>query len=703
MSDARLPIEHWDSGRLSRDKINNSFNEMVERVEWYRPHIKNWVWWIWETNTWVQAEWYETEFQVAEWYIQYKTQRSSSWNNLIAIDDLKWDKGDAFTYDDFTPEQLEALTWPQWEPWTPWKDWEDWYTPIKWVDYFTQADIESLNIPTKLSDLSNDEWFINNTVNNLVNYYKKSELYTQDEIDELLGDIVWIKVEIVQTLPQIWQNGVIYFVPNNWEGQNVYDEYIRLESQNKFEKIWTTEVDLSNYYTKAQVDNKLSDIKQTIHLPMPEIWDEIWDVRDILMAWGNIIWDNMTLEEDGESELFYITYVDTSVWDDYIAITAFNPSGYKWVLMESDGSGEWDTVNFSYNVPLQPSDYYFGTISNARNSNLIQFNTGLVNHKVNVWTFTFTQNTVIFRQVASVKNWMLYIKEISNKLDRDLDIVVSAGNNIINPHWFDLKLGAKEEATMVLVGENTTTLRIIDYVRSTKEEAPTVSMYNLPEEWDDISDMLEDLDNNEAVIIKVPMDDDETEFQYGLLNEYFPEDNYFTFQTPSYSIDVSYDGNNEVTDIYTWPNPNLKMSHYRWSNQRNNYNFCIRTIWTRDVSLQVASWTTIQEWLPYIAEVVNTWGSAINVTLWNQVTNPMNIPIAQVEPWETRFMLFCKSNTSGNTLVYLWTTYKRGGNEVEVSDQDYNIFTSGMKIWWWEDTDLQNLSEYDGNTLYLSF
>lgn len=55
-----------------------------------------------------------------------------------------------------------------WEPWTPWKDWEDWadwadwqpwYTPIKWVDYFTQEDIASLNIPTKVSDLTNDKNF----------------------------------------------------------------------------------------------------------------------------------------------------------------------------------------------------------------------------------------------------------------------------------------------------------------------------------------------------------------------------------------------------------------------------------------------------------------------------------------------------------------------------------------------------------------
>ena len=35
----------------------------------------------------------------------------------------QWAKWDAFTYDDFTPEQLEALTWPQWETWPQWPTW----------------------------------------------------------------------------------------------------------------------------------------------------------------------------------------------------------------------------------------------------------------------------------------------------------------------------------------------------------------------------------------------------------------------------------------------------------------------------------------------------------------------------------------------------------------------------------------------------
>ena len=42
-------------------------------------------------------------------YIQYSTDNGKTWVNLIAEADLKGDKGDAFTYSDFTAEQLAAL------------------------------------------------------------------------------------------------------------------------------------------------------------------------------------------------------------------------------------------------------------------------------------------------------------------------------------------------------------------------------------------------------------------------------------------------------------------------------------------------------------------------------------------------------------------------------------------------------------------
>ncbi len=55
-------------------------------------------------------------------YIQYSTDNGNTWVNLIAEADLKGDKGDAFTYSDFTAAQLAALKGERGNPGTPGKD-----------------------------------------------------------------------------------------------------------------------------------------------------------------------------------------------------------------------------------------------------------------------------------------------------------------------------------------------------------------------------------------------------------------------------------------------------------------------------------------------------------------------------------------------------------------------------------------------------
>lgn len=52
-------------------------------------------------------------------------------------------------------------------------------------------------------------------------------------------------VQVVEELPDTGEKGVLYLVPNNSEEPNVYDEYIWIESQTKYEMLGTTEVDIS--------------------------------------------------------------------------------------------------------------------------------------------------------------------------------------------------------------------------------------------------------------------------------------------------------------------------------------------------------------------------------------------------------------------------------------------------------------------------
>lgn len=64
-------------------------------------------------------------------------------------------------------------------------------------------------------------------------------------INNAISGITGISFEVVSALPTTGETGVIYLLSNDGSGQNVYDEYIWVNS--KFEFLGTTQVDLSNY------------------------------------------------------------------------------------------------------------------------------------------------------------------------------------------------------------------------------------------------------------------------------------------------------------------------------------------------------------------------------------------------------------------------------------------------------------------------
>lgn len=113
-----------------------------------------------------------------------------------------------------------------------------------------------VNKPTKLSDFTNDEGFIDNTVNNLTNYYLKTQTYTQTEVNDLISHLASLTVEIVETLPtQDISTSTIYLI--NVTGTTNYEQWMYIN--NTWSNIGNTSVDLSNYYTKTQTDTLLAD------------------------------------------------------------------------------------------------------------------------------------------------------------------------------------------------------------------------------------------------------------------------------------------------------------------------------------------------------------------------------------------------------------------------------------------------------------
>lgn len=86
--------------------------------------------------------------------------------------------------------------------------------------------------------------FITNAVDDLINYYKKDETYTQDEVNSLISKIPKMHFEKVDNLPDVGDENTIYLVESeNPDEKNVYEEYIYINSE--YEIIGTTKVDLS--------------------------------------------------------------------------------------------------------------------------------------------------------------------------------------------------------------------------------------------------------------------------------------------------------------------------------------------------------------------------------------------------------------------------------------------------------------------------
>ena len=118
------------------------------------------------------------------------------------------------------------------------------------------------NKPTKLSEFTNDQNFQTDTqVETAITskgYQTASDVSLA--ISSAIADIQGISYSIVTSLPETGEAGVIYLISNSGANPNSYDEYIWIT--NKFEKIGTTDVDLSGYVqdsdlvaiTNAEID-----------------------------------------------------------------------------------------------------------------------------------------------------------------------------------------------------------------------------------------------------------------------------------------------------------------------------------------------------------------------------------------------------------------------------------------------------------------
>lgn len=111
-----------------------------------------------------------------------------------------------------------------------------------------------LEIPTLVSQLQNDEGFA-----------------TSLEVMQAIASIPQFKLLIVNELPLGGEKMTLYLVPKAGSNNDVYNEYIWIEQTASFEFLGTTAVDLSQYYTKTEIDSKIGNINQMLDVINGEV------------------------------------------------------------------------------------------------------------------------------------------------------------------------------------------------------------------------------------------------------------------------------------------------------------------------------------------------------------------------------------------------------------------------------------------------
>ena len=131
-------------------------------------------------------------------------------------------------------------------------------------------------------------------------------------------------VQVVQELPATGEAHTLYFVPSaDPKTQNIYDEY--LYANNAWEQVGSTAVDMSDYYTKTQVDNLLVNKAEIVEITQAE-------------------YDALSVEEKNNGKIYSIT--DAVVADVYTKTEAdgrFNPKNTVNASSRSYKFPNWNT------------------------------------------------------------------------------------------------------------------------------------------------------------------------------------------------------------------------------------------------------------------------------------------------------------------------------------------------------------------------
>ena len=156
----------------------------------------------------------------------------------------------------------------------------------------------------------------------------KATTYTKTEVDSIIAKIDQFKVKVVDTLPETGEELTVYLVPKDsslQEDDNVYDEYIWTE--NRWEHIGDTKIDLSDYITNAQLAEELAK------------------KQDNLIPSENLVVDGANIDVNAQRVVLY------SLYDNRKFIQMANHDALSGITTTGDGINlamvsKWDVADF---------------------------------------------------------------------------------------------------------------------------------------------------------------------------------------------------------------------------------------------------------------------------------------------------------------------------------------------------------------------
>lgn len=90
-------------------------------------------------------------------------------------------------------------------------------------------------------------------IHNIVAPTANGDAANKKYVDDAVAGVTGVDFRVVTSLPAAGESGVIYLVSNGGSSPNSYDEYIWISSTGSYEKIGTTDIDLSDYMMKSDM------------------------------------------------------------------------------------------------------------------------------------------------------------------------------------------------------------------------------------------------------------------------------------------------------------------------------------------------------------------------------------------------------------------------------------------------------------------